>query len=107
MKKQRSGRAVFDKRGNATWEWQVAPGVYSRDVGTSTLKILLEDDAISSKPATPAVEGADPYRSTATPPSPPRAAPARRRTPADMRKLSNAIVAARGVKLKRDNDPEK
>ena len=36
----RSGRAVSDERGNCSWEWQVQPGVYSRDIDTAQLKQL-------------------------------------------------------------------
>jgi len=40
----RSGRAVWDARGNSTWEWQTQPGVFTRDVDTVQLKVLLADD---------------------------------------------------------------
>lgn len=37
---KRSGRVSFDSRGNSVWEWQLEPGVYSRDVNTQKLKKL-------------------------------------------------------------------
>lgn len=36
----RSGRPTWDERGNTVWEWQTAPGIYSRDVSTQQLKTL-------------------------------------------------------------------
>ena len=36
----RSGRAVWDDRGNTTWEWQTQPGVFSRDIDTVQLRAL-------------------------------------------------------------------
>ncbi|MES1196747.1 MAG: hypothetical protein ABUL58_07370 [Steroidobacter sp.] len=36
----RSGRATWDERGNTVWEWQTAPGIYSRDVSTQQLQTL-------------------------------------------------------------------
>ena len=35
-----SGRAARDDRGNSVWEWQTAPGVYTRDVDTQRVKAL-------------------------------------------------------------------
>ncbi len=35
-----SGRAVLDERGNSIWEWQTAPGVYSRDISVQQLQEL-------------------------------------------------------------------
>lgn len=29
-----TGRVSFDERGQAIWEWEIAPGVFSREVGT-------------------------------------------------------------------------
>jgi hypothetical protein len=43
-REKRSGRASFDERGNAVWEWQLETGVYSRDVSTQKLKKLELDD---------------------------------------------------------------
>ncbi len=36
----RSGRPSWDERGNTIWEWQTAPGIYSREINTQQLKIL-------------------------------------------------------------------
>jgi hypothetical protein len=35
-----SGRAVSDERGNMIWEWQTAPGVYTREVTPQELHKL-------------------------------------------------------------------
>lgn len=35
-----SGRATWDERGNSIWEWQTAPGVYSRDISSQQLQEL-------------------------------------------------------------------
>ena len=35
-----SGRVTWDDRGNSVWEWQTAPGVYSRDADTQRVKTL-------------------------------------------------------------------
>lgn len=35
-----SGRATWDERGNSIWEWQTAPGVYSRDISLQQLHSL-------------------------------------------------------------------
>jgi len=36
----RSGRPTWDERGNTVWEWQTAPGIYSREVTPQQLQIL-------------------------------------------------------------------
>jgi hypothetical protein len=36
----RSGRATWDERGNTIWEWQTAPGIYSREVSAQQLQTL-------------------------------------------------------------------
>jgi hypothetical protein len=36
----RSGRATWDERGNSVWEWQVEPGVYSREADTQRVRAL-------------------------------------------------------------------
>jgi hypothetical protein len=35
-----SGRATWDERGNSIWEWQTAPGVFTRDVSPQQLQEL-------------------------------------------------------------------
>lgn len=35
-----SGRATWDERGNSIWEWQTAPGVFSRDISAQQLREL-------------------------------------------------------------------
>ncbi len=44
MTEPRSGRAVWDDRGNSTWEWQTQPGVFTRDIDTVQLKALLGEE---------------------------------------------------------------
>lgn len=34
---KRSGRAVWDERGNSTWEWQTQTGVFTRDISDHQL----------------------------------------------------------------------
>lgn len=36
----RSGRATWDERGNSVWEWQTAPGVFTRDISSQQLEAL-------------------------------------------------------------------
>lgn len=36
----RSGRATWDERGNSIWEWQTAPGVFSREINPRQLAAL-------------------------------------------------------------------
>jgi len=36
----RSGRPTWDDRGNTIWEWQTAPGIYSREVSSQQLQSL-------------------------------------------------------------------
>lgn len=51
-----SGRAAFDSRGNAVWEWKSETGHFRREVSTKRLKKLeaseltLEKTAIAKKP---------------------------------------------------------
>jgi hypothetical protein len=51
-----SGRPVFDHRGTTVWEWQTAPGIYSRDASTTRVMKLqapdlsLEKTAVVKKP---------------------------------------------------------
>jgi hypothetical protein len=35
-----SGRPTWDERGNSIWEWQTAPGVYSREISPQQLRAL-------------------------------------------------------------------
>lgn len=39
-----SGRATCDDRGNSVWEWQTAPGVYSREISSQQLQALEASD---------------------------------------------------------------
>lgn len=36
----RSGRVAWDERGNSIWEWQTAPGVFSREISSQQLEQL-------------------------------------------------------------------
>lgn len=44
--KTSTGRVQFDDKGNAVWEWQAAPGQFTRDVSTERLQ-RLEHPALS------------------------------------------------------------
>lgn len=35
-----SGRATWDDRGNSVWEWQTAPGVFTREISSQQLQAL-------------------------------------------------------------------
>lgn len=35
-----TGRATVDERGNSVWEWQTAPGIYSRDISAEQFQAL-------------------------------------------------------------------
>jgi hypothetical protein len=116
-REKRSGRASFDERGNAVWEWQLETGVYSRDVSTQKLKKLELDDlsiaetAINRRPTglgnerpkpgggfnpydnSPQVGGgSSPYDNAKNLADKLKGKPPEKtRTPADMRRLSEAI----------------
>ncbi|MGE3531819.1 MAG: hypothetical protein AB7I12_08500 [Steroidobacteraceae bacterium] len=40
----RSGRAAWDERGNSVWEWQTAPGVFTREISSQQLEALEATD---------------------------------------------------------------
>lgn len=52
-----SGRPAFDRRGTTVWEWQTAPGTYSRDPSTTRVQRLvapelsLEKTVVIKQPA--------------------------------------------------------
>jgi len=59
----KSGRAVWDTRGNSSWEWQTQPGVFSNDINTQQLRKLeagqlelLERPALESAPSEPTAQ---------------------------------------------------
>lgn len=58
-----SGRAKFDSRGNAVWEWKTETGNYSVDINTQRLKKLeapelsLEETARAKRPKGLSIEG--------------------------------------------------
>lgn len=35
-----TGRATVDERGNSVWEWQTAPGIYSREISAEQFQAL-------------------------------------------------------------------
>jgi hypothetical protein len=51
---RKSGRAVFDNQGRASWEWQTATGVFQTDVTNEQLQGLeaAELALVESEPAT-------------------------------------------------------
>ncbi|HEY4214580.1 MAG TPA: hypothetical protein VGM84_24100 [Steroidobacteraceae bacterium] len=100
----RSGRTVFDERGNAVWQWKDGTGEFSSDVDTSRVRAIQEatqehlalslgsEKAAAAQPG----QGLDPYSSADKPKELPKAA-GPRRTLSDMRKLSEEIVRARAA----------
>ena len=51
---RKSGRAVFDNQGRASWEWQTATGVFQTDVTNEQLQSLEAADlaVVESEPDT-------------------------------------------------------
>jgi hypothetical protein len=51
---RKSGRAVFDNQGRASWEWQTATGVFQTDVTNEQLQGLEASglELVESEPAT-------------------------------------------------------
>ena len=107
----RSGRTVFDERGNAVWQWRDGTGEFSSDVDTTRVRAIQEATqehlALSlgsgeKGPGTQPGQGLDPYSSADKPADPTKAGT--RRTLSDMRKLSEEIVRARAAA---DKDPPK
>ena len=51
---RKSGRAVFDNQGRASWEWQTATGVFQTDVTNEQLQSLEAADlaVVESEPET-------------------------------------------------------
>jgi hypothetical protein len=81
-----SGRAVADEKGNQTWVWDSE----AENVDTAIVRALGEELSLEG-PAPPAKShGSNPYdRADMTPGD--KAAPTKRRTLDDMRKLSESI----------------
>lgn len=52
---RKSGRAVFDNQGRASWEWQTATGVFETDVTNEQLQRLEAVDlaVVESEPTVP------------------------------------------------------
>lgn len=40
LRRAGSGRIAWDERGNGIWEWQTAPGIYSREISAQQLLSL-------------------------------------------------------------------
>lgn len=88
-----SGRAAFDERGNATWEWRSDTDPLTDDIDTQRLRALGADLNCESELEPSVAESYDPYnRST---PAPIDESRTKRRTLADLRRLSEEITAAR------------
>ncbi|MGC8520040.1 MAG: hypothetical protein ACP5P4_16215 [Steroidobacteraceae bacterium] len=91
--RQPSGRAAFDERGNATWEWRSETGPLTDDIDTQRLRALGADLNCESELEPNDADAYDPYnRST---PAPTDETRPKRRTLADLRRLSEEITAAR------------
>ena len=99
----RSGRAVFDERGNAVWQWRDGTGEFSSDVDTTRVRAIQEATqehlalSLGSEkgPSAQPGNGLDPYRSADKPAESTKTGT--RRTLNDMRKLSEEIVRARAA----------
>jgi hypothetical protein len=102
-----SGRAGFDERGNAIWEWRTDSGTYKSNVDTQEVKAIRDStgDSLSIAEEAPSQPvDHDPY-STAAPrqpfprtPPPPEEKKPQRRTLDDMRRLSEEIKRQRTQK---------
>ena len=93
-----SGRIAFDDRGRAVWEWRTATGEYKADVDTKTVRALQDSSDVKlAGGAQTSPPNLDPY-STADRARTGSGDKAPRRTLDDMRKLSEEIKRARGMK---------
>lgn len=87
---KRSGRVVFDDRGNSRWEWQTDSGSFKSDIDTSKLKSLTDSPlSVTDRHAMPG-PGFNPYNNAERSPA---ANPAQkpRKSLDDLRKLSEHI----------------
>jgi hypothetical protein len=52
--RKRSGRVVFDSRGQASWEWEIATGVFSAEPDTESVPAIGSEGVLSleDSPAT-------------------------------------------------------
>jgi hypothetical protein len=94
-----TARVVFDDRGNPVWEWLV-DGHYEKDVDTKRLKTLLETAKFSVLEEPASAGDSDQSAPEEYFEAGPRNDPAagRRRSPDDMRRLSEEIKRQRDKK---------
>ena len=91
-----SGRAAFDDRGNATWEWHGATGLREQDIDTQRLRTIGADLSLEGDHGPDGLAPHDPYnRSGHLESDQPRP---KKRTLDDLRRLSEEIIAARRKK---------
>ncbi len=97
-----TGRVSFDSRGQAIWEWEIAPGVFSRDPDADRLAALDADNPLSLEdPDDPASPQSVPRRigGVGDPRNQIGAEPPEGETPRksldDLRRLSEEIKRAR------------
>lgn len=97
-----TGRVSFDSRGQAFWEWEISPGVFTRDPDTDPIAALdaesplsLEEpsDTARAKFAPGKASAPGDPRNQVTAPSPSAATP--RKSLDDLRRLSEEIKRAR------------
>ncbi len=125
---KRSGRAKFDSRGNAVWEWQTEDGEFSTDVSTQHVKKLeapelsLEETARGKKLGSKSAQnepgrGFNPYDNSATSvprdpdakrpttrPSDPSPASGERKPVKDLKRLQEWMAMKKRLANQKDDD---
>lgn len=94
--KKPTGRVAFDDQGNAKWEWRSESGTFNPDIDTQRLKAIGADFSVDGS-VSDEVPLHDPYNRPA-PPTPQSDPLPKKRTMADLRRLSEQIKAAREKK---------
>lgn len=97
---KKSGRVIFDDRGNSHWEWLTDSGRFESDIDSKKLKTLTDTTlSITGQHPMPA-QGFDPYNSSN--PAAPEKSPPKRKSIDDLRKLSEHIKNSKHWKNDKD-----